>query len=316
MKTYLFISFALIGLMLNAQTDVELKITHEIQGQPFAFNQTAQNNSGDQFQLIRMEYYLTRFTIVHDGGTETVVDDSVVFLVRANDAQNMYLGNFNVTNIEGIKFHVGVHTPTNHEDPTLYSTAHPLGPKAPSMHWGWTAGYRFIALEGWGGDQFNQKIELHGLGDGNYHETSVMTSSTTVGNTEEIEIFADYAKGLESISVDNGVIVHGESGDAARLCNNFKDYVFSSSSLASLDEIDSKSITVYPSPSTGEFEITWDSNFDPSMVSVYNQMGQLVLQKEISDASLFKGQLNTPGTYIVVLHDDLNKSFRQKLVIQ
>ena len=234
MKLPVLFAFTLFIGTLFAQTDVELKINHEISGQSFAFNQTAQNSMGHEFQLIRMEYYLTRFTIIHDGGQELSLDDDVVFLVQADDNSSLTLGNFNITSIEGIRFHVGVHTPTNHEDPTLYSNSHPLGPKAPSMHWGWTAGYRFIALEGWGGDQFNQKVELHGLGDNNYHETTVMTGSNTVAGVEQIEIFADYSRGLENISVVNGVIVHGETGDAARICSNFRDHVFTASSTASL----------------------------------------------------------------------------------
>lgn len=316
MKRHLFIAFALISVSVLAQTEVEVKINHQIQGQNFAFNQTAQNNAGHEFQLNRMEYYLTRFTIIHDGGNETAVHDSVVFLVNADNPQNMYLGNFNVSVIEGIKFHVGVHTPTNHEDPTQYSTAHPLGPKAPSMHWGWTAGYRFIALEGMGGEQFNQIIELHGLGDDNYHETTVMTGSSTVANTEVIEIFADYARGLESISVENGVIVHGESGDAAKLCDNFRDYVFSASTQASLDEVNSTSIKVFPSPSNGAFEITWEENVQPTSISIFNQLGQQVALYQVNKNNGFQGQIHTPGTYIVVLTNEHNNTFQQKLIIQ
>lgn len=311
-------TFLVVGFIsfVQAQTNVSVQLIHELQGQSFNLNQTSQNNIGHTFQLSRMEYYLTRFTIIHDGGQQTVVDDSVVFLVRANNPQNMSLGNFNVQNIEGIKFHVGVHTPTNHEDPTQYSTSHPLGPKAPSMHWGWTAGYRFIALEGWAGSQFNQKVELHGLGDGNYHETTVMATATASGGNATVQIYADYARGLENIAIQNGNIVHGETGDAALICSNFRDYVFRASSQAGLADLTSQQFKIFPIPSNGSFEVSWEGLMQAKRLEVINQLGQVISAVDLKNETSYEGYLETPGTYIIAVYDQNNRRHQNKLVIQ
>lgn len=38
------------------------------------------------------------------------------------------------------------------------------------MHWGWEAGYRFIALEGKSGPYVNQELQFHCIGDEFYTE--------------------------------------------------------------------------------------------------------------------------------------------------
>ena len=316
MKSTLLISMISLLFSLQAQVDVEFKINHELQGKPFAFDEAAINSKNNIFKLSRMQYYITRFTIIHDGGQEIVVDDSIVFLVDATDTENMYLGNFDVSNIEGVRFHIGVYTPANHEDPNLYPIEHPLGPKSPSMHWGWTAGYRFIVLEGWGSEQLDQKVEIHPVGDQLYYETEVLTGSNSIGGKEVIEVYADYVLALEDIVIKNGLISHGEFSDAAQMCRNFRDYVFSANTLASLEEEDLKKFKVYPSPSAGEFVMTWDKGFSPVLIKVFNQLGQVVIEEATDLQSEFEGSISIPGTYVVSAIDENGKSIQQKIIIQ
>ena len=166
-KNLLFILFALFTVTSNAQTDVTLKINHKLGAEDFELDAIGVNNLGHEFKASRLEYYVSRITIIHDGGTETAVPDEVIALVQpeAEISTSIPLGSFDVTSIESVKFHIGVYEPVNNEDPTLWPEEHPLAPKSPSMHWGWASGYRFIAYEGYGGAGFSQNFQLHGLGN-------------------------------------------------------------------------------------------------------------------------------------------------------
>ncbi|MGJ8661745.1 MAG: MbnP family protein, partial [Bacteroidota bacterium] len=248
MKSLLSILTLAFTLTAFSQTPVNLNIYHKLGSTDFAFNQASQNNmSNGNFKLTRMEYYMTKFTIIHDGGMMTTVPDNVVALVSADEQTSIALGSFNVTNIEGIKFHIGVHTPVNHNDPSLQANGSPLAFQNPSMHWGWTSGYRFIALEGKTGTSMNQTTELHGLGDINYLETTVTALGSLYNGEYFININADYNRALEDIDISSGIIVHGEDQQAATMIQNFKNYVFSSSnSLAKVNPLVEANINLYP----------------------------------------------------------------------
>ena len=167
LTTLLLLSFSVM-----AQNTVQLNINHKLGTDVFAMNTAAQNNMGNDFNVTRLQYYMAEISIVHDGGTETTITD-LYALVDASSATTLDLGSHNINSIEGVNFHIGVDQGKNHADPASYNMGHPLAPKNPSMHWGWTSGYRFIAFEGKGGVNLNQTFELHGLGDVNYFKVTV-----------------------------------------------------------------------------------------------------------------------------------------------
>jgi cytochrome c peroxidase len=47
-----------------------------------------------------------------------------------------------------VRFAVGVSPTQNHADPNRFGPEHPLHPVVNGLHWGWTGGYIFLALEG------------------------------------------------------------------------------------------------------------------------------------------------------------------------
>ena len=243
--------FATFGLL--AQTNVQLTVHHKLGNEDFQLNMAAKNNMDNDFQYIRVEYYISEIILVHDGGTETMVEDLWV-LVDASEEESttVDLGEHNVTSLEGIKLHVGVDSAHNHLDPAGYASDHPLAPQFPSMHWGWAAGYRFAALEGWGGPQFNQKFELHGLTDQNYFTTEIELSEPAANGQLDIQLDADYIRALEDINVNSGVIFHGANGAAKQSLENFRDYVFSpsSGSTSAEDLSDAVNFSVFPNPVT------------------------------------------------------------------
>lgn len=301
MKPIITILAIVFAFSATAQTPVNLNIYHKLGTADFAFNAPSQNNLMNDFKLTRMQYYITKFSVIHDGGQVTVIPSSVVALADAVATTTIPLGSLNVTNIEGVQFHIGVHTPENNNDPSLQPSGTPLSFQSPSMHWGWTSGYRFIALEGKTGPNLNQTTELHGLGNNNYFETTVMATANLFNGELYINVDADYNRALENINVSSGVVVHATNAEAAQMIYNFKSYVFSaSSSLASIQENEDVKISIYPIPSNGTFTIATPTNFVGTSARVVNMNGQVVssflLQNGVNTTEV---NVNEPGMYVV-----------------
>lgn len=316
MKPFILVLTVMLSLFANAQTPVKLVIHHKLGSNPFALGSTATNNLGNTYNLSRMEYYMTKFTIVYNGGQLLPVSDDVVALVNASgESTEIDLGLQNVSNIEGIRFHIGVHTPVNNEDPSLYPLDHPLAPQSPSMHWGWASGYRFIALEGMASPSLNQALELHGLGNENYFETSVLAPATVYPWEQVIHIDADYQRGLEGIDVNSGLIVHGTMAQAATMIANFRDYVYTASQTAAVTEIaDNSSLSVYPNPSNGTFSAEFSAKED-GVLTVTDVSGKLIsTQTILAGKSQQLLKVEEPGCYFVTLRTGSNTAVQQVVV--
>lgn len=317
MKQFLLLSFLVLTTSVFAQNTVKLNINHELGNLPFALNTGAQNNLGHDFNLNRMEYYLSQFTIVHDGGQETVVSNTYA-LVDASEATTIDLGSHNITTVEAVKFYIGVDSAANHSDPASYPASHALSPKSPSMHWGWASGYRFAALEGKGSSNYNQTIELHGLGDNNYYQAEVLTSATAANNEVIIDIYADYTRALESISVNGGAFEHGFDGDARKLLFNFSQNVFQQFSTSTIDFSEVNSFKVFPNPTTGQATISLEATEDFTyQVLITDVLGKTIeVINEVRGNQPISTQIEQSGLYFVQLVKDGQTVISKKLLVQ
>ncbi len=236
-----------VALIAQAQKNVKLHIIHKLGTSAFAFNETAQNNLSQNFKISRIDYYISGIKIIHDGGMELALPDHYILAKGvANVTEN--LGSLNVTNVEGIKFSIGVDTPANNADPAQQSPLHPLYFQTPSMHWGWSAGYRFVALEGTSG---NNPFEIHGLWNDNYFEQTVMLSGEHNGNNIDLYLDADYAEALKDINVAAGPIDHGVYATDLQLLQNFRDHVFkpgTSPTSVKNQSVPAHFAKIYPNP--------------------------------------------------------------------
>lgn len=309
MKTILsIIVFATLTLTANAQVNTELRIYHMLGNQAFQMNTTAQNNLGYDFQVERLQYYVSNFSIVHDGGTETAINVDTIALMNAADGNfsRIELGSLNITNVEGVKFYIGVPQPTNNGDPSLFGPDHPLAPQSPSMHWGWASGYRFLAYEGTGGMNFSQIFQMHGLGNTNYFQTSVTATGEVIGGKLVIALDADYVRGVDDINVSNGVIAHGVDQEDLTALENFRDYVFSASTqdlYASVENLDASAWSIYPNPSvSGTITVDFDQlAVDQIRISTISGQEVALFEGTGSQISL---ELPESGVYFVSLLKD------------
>lgn len=310
-----------LSFQINAQNSVTLNINHKLGDADFAMNQAAKNNIDHDFKVTRLEYYISEISLIHDGGNETQIED-VWILANASTKTEVDLGEHNITSVEKIILHVGVDPDHNHLDPSSYQGSHPLAPKSPSMHWGWTAGYRFIAYEGHGGVNLNQLFQLHGLGDNNYFTTEVELDATADNNALSINLDADYTRALENVSVNSGVIVHGDNLEAKQCLENFRDFVFSPASITSstINFSEVSEFNIFPNPvvnsiSTIKLDLEESGNeYDLTVTSIDGK--QLQIQHDVLDGQTIDFSNQVSGMYFVNLIKEGQTIITKKIFVK
>ncbi len=300
---------------LYAQTDVYLKINHKWNGNTFIGKPTvSQSGSSAFFILTRMEYYMSGFEIIHDSGMVTPIPGKYL-LVNADDTSFEFLGSFNLSNIEGISFHIGVDSAANHSDPSLYEGNHPLKLKFPSMHWGWASGYRFIAFEAGTGVNMNEMASIHTLGNKNYHKQTQTVSANQFGSDLIINLDAEYANGFNSITIDPNLFYHGDLEDAKTLIENFRDYVFSGSTVGiTASKMKQPSFSIYPNPTSGIIGVS-----TPDIPSLFYEVrglsGKLINKGFVQNGQQLDLRDYESGIYLIQFFDEQGFIKSEKVVL-
>lgn len=310
----------LLSMNLSAENKVMLSFNHLLNGEPFEIEKVTRTNMDFPFNISRLEYYISEIEIMHDGGKKTVVENFWI-LLNVKNSNSFELGKFDINNVEGIKFSIGVDSAHNHLDPSQYSMEHPLAPKSPSMHWGWASGYRFVCLEGKAGQLHpDMEFELHALGDDYYYTVNLESGAEITNDGLNIIVNADYAHTVYDIDITGGIQIHGEHEQPIAMLKNFRDRVFTPATAPTSVENESElanAINVFPNPSAdGRFNITINNeNFSSnSDISIYDINGRLV-KKFNSRGDAYKTfELTQTGIYVIVLTDGLSKSFIKIIV--
>ena len=222
----------------SAQTAVALRIDHKAGQAEFDGSEGWVTPMGEEVEIDRLEYYISMFTIVHDGGQETSIEGAYVLADAFVDEVHPLGEVSGVENVEGLKFNVGIDAENNHADPAQWPANHPLAPQVPSMHWGWAGGYRFIALEGGAGINGVVAHEIHALGDDNHTPGEMEVLATIENGVLMLDVEADIYGFYNNISVAAGLINHGETGEAVTACENLAQHVFRLPGAASVSPAD------------------------------------------------------------------------------
>lgn len=293
-----------LSFLTTAQTQVNLNMKQMLNGSVFKTGMEGTNSIDQTFTVNRLEYYVSEIVLTHDGGKETPVPDTWL-LVDPNEDSTFSLGNFAITKLEKIRFSIGVDPEHNHADPAQYERGHPLAPKLPSMHWGWTAGYRFVALEGKTGRNNSITYEVHALGDDFYYPVELITAIDAAASEINIEIHAEYSQLLRGISVSGGLIVHGSTGAAITLLKNFRDHVFSTpeggTNTLNVPEFEfTSTVNIYPNPSAGPIKLTY-SGQKAVHVTITDLLGKQVQAFDLKTGTV---SIELPtGIYLVKIGD-------------
>ena len=315
MKRIVLLSLVFGSLSLAGQTkELTLNFHHMMAGESLTDSLVGTNNLGNQFKFNRLQYYVDDIEIIYNQGDTFTYPGVLLIDALAEEMTSVDLGALDFDSITAVRFAVGVGPDVNNLDPSTYPAAHPLAPQFPSMHWGWAAGYRFVCAEGVGSSAFNQTFELHGLGNGNYAMQTIATSGTMSGSdTLVLDIEADYAELVTDIAVAQGVISHGETGDAFQSLKNLNNKVFKSAegnAALNAEELAFVELKVFPNPSNGRFFL---EGAQGATVEVYNALGSKVAHKEVSGPTRII--IQDSGIYLMVVSQN-GVSTTKKLIVR
>ena len=292
-KSLLAICAYIFANSLWAQKNISLVIYSKMANTPFELNKTVKNNMNQDFKFTRMSYYISGIKITHDTGKETAINTYI--LVTDGQSITHNLGIQSITNIEAISFCIGIEAPINNADPSLQVSGTPLSYQNPSMHWGWSSGYRFVALEGITGNTFLTPFEMHSLGNANYFRQTIQTTGVNSGNNIAINLDAEYTLALKDINISSGPIHHGVNLTDLKVLQNFRDHVFTTGTgiKVNINQAKAATFSIYPNPTAGKFVITFSENVIAENIVLIDLNGKTVLsipfQNEISVDPSHKG---------------------------
>ncbi len=307
----------------NAQNEVMLHLAPRLGSAVFSLDQTIDHPGGTyQMKYTRFEYYISEIKITHDGGQVTPCTGLTLLVRPAQDSMYRLGQMTGISSVEAITFSVGVPQAVNHLDPASYPPGDPLAPQNPEMQWGWSAGYRFAAIEGYAGTNLSQNFQVHALGDANYKTQTITTDAEQVApDMKMIHLIADYSQAVKSINISGGLVVHGSSGAAVTLLNNFKNVVFKAeTSSAVIDPAFAGAFSVAPNPVRDaapqvSFSLPTGNDYN---LTVTDLTGKIVARQSLAageNQSVLLEKMPTAGLFFVHLWQNGSPVAVEKLVV-
>lgn len=307
MKSVLFFITALVSLQASAQSNVNLFFPHKVGGVDFVQDEIVQSLNGVEMSIDYFNYYISNVHIIHDGGQDLDLSDTV-FIVKMED-NVLELGQLNVTNVEAINFGVGVPQSVNHADISQYAENNPLSWQNPSMHWGWSSGYKFVLIDGFGDSNNDGSadalFQIHSLGDENYKNVSMSVIPTVSSTGITIVINCNLDEWLFGVNPGNTGVHHGNTGVNASVMNNVVNRpVFTLPGNAGIDaNLESEGVITY-SVNSESVLFNWTDVANADNFKLIDLTGKLI---ESGKASEFKGNHTSQdiraGSYFFYLLD-------------
>lgn len=283
----LFFVFAVFIPALSAQTTSQVRISfeHKAGAEPVSIDHTIfpiWNNKN--VKITRAEFYLSEIELLHSDNGPILLSDQYLLVDAADPLVEFDLGAWPVETVQGVTLHIGVPPGVNHLDPTTYPANHPLAPQNPTMHWGWAAGYRFMAIEG-KVDNNNDGVpetlfEFHNVGDELYKTVELTGVETAENGVLHLHFVLDYAKLFNNMTMSGNVVHHGNTTMNVAMMNNSATEGFLAMSGVSANQevlANSLNISASPNPFSTETLIRYElPASDVLTLVVTNALGQPV----------------------------------------
>ncbi|MFK7787085.1 MAG: MbnP family protein [Crocinitomicaceae bacterium] len=318
MKQILLLASLSLSLWASAQINVNIDFRPRVNGNHLTLNTTVQDLTGVDMTIEFFNYYVSNVHIIHDGGQDLDLSDTV-FIVTTDD-HTLELGMLNVTNIESIDFGIGVPQSLNHEDITQYNEGHPLSWQTPSMHWGWTSGYKFLLVNGYGDSNNDGNtdavFQIHSLGDANYKSVSMAVIPTVLPTATTIVIDCNLDEWMYNFDPGNDGVHHGEVGPNAAVMNNVDNRpVFTLPGNAGIDSPTETDGTITYSMNNELVTFNWKDVQNVEQFRLIDLSGRVI---ESGEATEFSGthttQVQRSGSYFFYLMDS-NGSILKKMQV-
>ncbi|MEN9997988.1 MAG: hypothetical protein RI922_978 [Bacteroidota bacterium] len=322
MKKLLFSSFILLGLISFSQKNVFVTISPKFAGADLQMAVDYTSINGVVLNLDHFDYYLSDLHVIHDGGQDLDLSDTV-FLVEPQN-HILYLGYIDVTNIEQLNFAIGVPAVINTSagaqaiDISQYPEGHPLSFQDPSMYWGWTAGYMHMIIGGLADSNSDgiadAPFEVHTVGDLNYRHVQLPVIQTNKdSNIVDIAVDCNVDYWIKDIPIETVGILHGSTGVNMEIMKNVEtEPVFTQPTTASNQQLNESAGNIFASQNANETIINWSDINNISSYSVSDINGKKIEagKAEGNKGSITFGNLNS-GVYFFHLLNTEGKELKQ-----
>ena len=304
-KIVTLIAIAIVGNSF-AQKTLNLTFHPKASNQDLILDEIVQDITGAAMTISAFNYYISNIHVIYDGGQDLDLSDTV--LLVQTDAGSFDLGQYDVPNIEQINFSVGVPEPINHLDITQYPTGHFLSFQTPSMHWGWTSGYKFLLVDGRadsnGDGEPTTLFQLHDLGDANFKNFQLPTVGTYMNERTQININCNLEQWLFGADVATLGVQHGSTGINAATMNNVNDRaVFESPASAGITEL-SKVGSLFFVNNGGNVEIKWNEVTGANSYNLIDLSGKVIVSNSTNENSgTYTSSNLSSGAYIFNITD-------------
>lgn len=309
--------FAGGSLFTNAQTDINLNLTHKFNGSDFQYGATY-DLDGKAVKLSRVQYYLSGFELTHDGGQVTTLGDA--YVLGSGNISSYPLGQENITSVEGISFDLGVDSLRNHMGTSSWSQGHPLASQSPTMDWNWPDGYFFWTISGLVDDNGdgtpNKSFELHGIGDHLRQDVNSFTNLSVSGSTLEIELYVNIADWLKNLDLASVGFAHDGGAKNETVGTNTNDEtVFTLDAPLGLSTVDVEESKIYADYTiayapTIYYDLTTQNTVN---IQVYDMNGRVVLEANdaFPEGNYFIRKELQDGTYLITFtNSEIEEKFR------
>lgn len=270
-----------------AQTtnQVVFSFDHKAGADPIVLNQTEFTIwNGKKVKLTRAEFYISEIEIHHPDSTTMSLTDKYILVNAANPIAEHDLGQWAMDAAHGVTLHLGVPQSVNHNDPAAWPSNHPLAPQNPSMHWGWSAGYRFMAIEG-KVDNNNDGVpetdfEFHNLGDALYKTVELTGIEEAESGVLHLHLTLDYVQLFKNMAMTGNLIQHGSASMNQKMMTNAATEGFLAMPIVSATHevlTNSLNVSASPNPFSTETLIQYELPVtDALSMIVTNSLGQVV----------------------------------------
>jgi cytochrome c peroxidase len=192
---------------------LSIEIEHRFSTSAAKLNELGTLEDGRVIDLRRVDYLLSDFALKSAASQKWIQgEDLAAYMSLGEGHQVAELGYVPAGEFQAIRFRVGVDSQTNASDPHQFPAEHPLNPQVNDLHWGWSGGYIFLAIEGMTGEE--EAFSFHLANDGNAPLVTIPVSFDTTRDCT-IRVGFDIDRLFAQIDFsEDGYTSHSREGDS------------------------------------------------------------------------------------------------------
>jgi cytochrome c peroxidase len=214
-----FLASLLLFAAPLAASDLTLTVAPVWQGAPLAIPSAAvENRTAQSLRFTRFAALVSGVTLTRADGRVVRLDGQFGFIDAAAGRLAVPLRDVPDGDYEAMEFQLGVPPAVNHASPSAWPAGHPLNPLVNGLHWGWSGGYVFLALEGrWRAPTGDERGFSYHLATDARVMTMRFRSNFRIEGATTISLALDLARIFRDrkISADDGSeTTHSGPGDA------------------------------------------------------------------------------------------------------